>query len=63
MAKRSRSRNQGAVAVVTIHGAGRMTAAGRRDVARWLRRQAEMLVREGSAYTEGRFRGRYIRAA
>jgi triphosphoribosyl-dephospho-CoA synthetase len=43
-------------ATMTIHAPGKMTARGRRDVAVWLRRQADQLVRNGRDYTDGRFR-------
>lgn len=47
-------------AVITIKRPGLMTAKGRRDIAAWLRRHADMLVKEGKNYTEGRFTGRYL---
>ena len=49
-------------AIVTIRSPGRMTARGRRHVAEWLRRHADMLMRDGKHYTEGRFTGRYMYA-
>lgn len=50
-------------AVLTVHGPGRMTKRGRRDIVAWLRRQADHLARDGEAYTEGRYRAsfRYVR--
>ena len=41
-------------ATMTIHGPGRMTVAGRRDIAGWLRRNAALLMR--GKLTDGRFR-------
>lgn len=42
-------------ASLVIHSPGKMTAAGRRDIAAWLRQQAKNLVRDGKNYTHGRF--------
>ena len=53
-------RAEKSAAVVTIHGAGRMTARGRRDIAGWLRRHAAWLMKHGGEYTRGRFVGRYL---
>lgn len=47
-------------AIITIHKPGKMSREGRRSIARWLKRHAEMLVKEGKNYTEGRFTGRYL---
>ena len=47
-------------AVVTIHGAGRMTAKGRRAIIAWLRHQARMLRQHGAQYSTGRFTARYL---
>ena len=47
-------------AILTIHRAPSMTPAGRRAIAKWLLRQADMLVKEGKNYTEGRFTARYL---
>lgn len=47
-------------AIVTIHAAPKMTPKGRRQIAAWLRRQADMLVKEGKNYTETRFTARYL---
>ena len=49
-----------AAAVVTIHGAGRMTPEGRKAIAAWLREHAKALLKDGARYTEGRYTGRYI---
>ena len=46
------------VATLTIRGAGKMTTAERRQIVAWLRRQADMLAKDGKNYTEGRFRAR-----
>lgn len=51
---------QKSAAVVSIFGASRMTAQGRRRIAAWLRRHAAMLVKDGPKYTHGRFTGRYL---
>ena len=55
MAKKDKS-----AAVVTIHGAPRMTPKGRKEIAAWLRRQADSLVKHGKDYTETRFTARYL---
>lgn len=47
-------------AIITIKRPGDMTAKGRRDIAAWLRKHADMLVKEGKNYTTGRFTGRYF---
>ena len=54
MTKRDKS-----AAVLTIHHAGDMTSKGRKDIARWLRRQASMLLREAEKYAP-RFTARYL---
>ena len=46
-------------AVLTIKDAPRMSPKGRREVAAWLRRHADMLVEEGKNYSK-RFTGRYL---
>jgi len=46
-------------ATMTIHGPGRMSARGRRDIATWLRRLAADLVKHGDQFTDGRFRAGY----
>lgn len=60
MVKKVRGRKERTAAVITIHGAGKMTARGRRDIALWLRRHADHLVKHGKEYTDGRFTGRFI---
>lgn len=46
-------------ASVHIHGAPRMTPEGRKEIAVWLRKHANWLLKEGTNYAE-RFRGRYM---
>lgn len=46
-------------AILTIKSPGKMTAAGRKSIAAWLRRHAQTLLKYGDQYTEGRFVGRY----
>lgn len=46
-------------AIVTIHDAPNMSAAGRRKVAAWLRRQATFLEKHGTRLDK-RFRARYL---
>ena len=52
-------KSERAVATFTIHGAARMTPAGRKFIATWLRDQATNLLRDGDKYSE-RFTARYI---
>ena len=47
------------VAKLSIFGASQMGNEGRAEVAEWLRRQANSLVKDGHNYSE-RFTGRYI---
>jgi hypothetical protein len=47
-------------AVLTIKRAPAMTKKGRKDIAAWLRRQANMLLRHGDQYSETRFTARYL---
>lgn len=47
-------------AVITIKAPGKMTKAGRKNIAAWLRKHASMLLRHGEQYTDGRFTGRFI---
>lgn len=60
-----RPKNVKRAAILTIQSPGRMTKRGRRDIAAWLRRQADHLARDGENYTEGRFRAgfNYVEAA
>ena len=46
-------------AVVTVFDAAHMTKRGRKQIATWLRRQADMLEAEGGNYA-GRFTVRYL---
>ncbi len=46
-------------ASVHIRDADKMTAKGRRDIAKWLRQHADFLLKHGDEYAP-RFRGRYI---
>lgn len=46
-------------AVVTVWRADEMTKRGRKAIAKWLRRQAEMLEADGHLYAK-RFTGRYL---
>lgn len=46
------------VATLTIHRAGDMTGRGRKEVAAWLRRQADALEADGERYAM-RFRAAY----
>ena len=48
-----------AAAVLTVLDADKMTAAGRKRIAAWLRSQADMITAEGDNYAP-RFRGRYL---
>lgn len=48
-----------AAAVITIHDAPRMTLKGRREVAQWMKEQAEFLLEFGSQYSKG-YRSRYM---
>ncbi len=47
-------------AVLTLRDAARMTPKGRREIARWLERQARDLVEFGDQYS-GTLRARYFR--
>lgn len=46
-------------AVLTIKDADQMTDKGRREIATWLRKQANSLVQHGENYAD-RFRARYL---
>lgn len=48
-----------AAAIITIKDAAKMTARGRRDIARWLRRHASFLERHASEFS-ARFTARYL---
>lgn len=62
MATKKKAKREKSAAIVTIYDAPRMTAKGRRQVAAWLRRHADILVKDGKDYTNGRFTGRYLYA-
>lgn len=47
-------------AIITIKSPGKMTKRSRRDIAQWLKRHADMLLKDGDKYTDGRFTGRFI---
>ena len=47
-------------AVLSIFGVGAMTDKGRKEVAAWLSRQANFIVKDGRAYTERWFTARYL---
>lgn len=47
--------------VITLEKPGAWTPAGRKGVAKWLRRQAHLLERYGVEYSKtGNFRSRYL---
>lgn len=48
------------VAMLTIQKAGTRTPQERKQIAEWLRMQAETLLKEGKNYTEGRYVARFI---
>lgn len=54
-----RKRPSRIAARVTIERPGKMTPAGRKDIAAWLRMHAAHLLKHGKDYTNGRFVGRY----
>ncbi|MDO8596407.1 MAG: hypothetical protein Q7R45_07270 [Sulfuricaulis sp.] len=54
-----RKRKGKSAAILTVHGAGKMTPKGRRAIAGWLRKHAAMLVKYGNNYSR-RFTGRYL---
>ena len=47
-------------AILTIKQAPKMTDAGRRMIAEWLRKQAWALVKEGKSYSPKIFTARYL---
>lgn len=51
--------NDRVVARMSIDKPGKMSAKERRDIAAWLRRHADHLMKHGKEYTEGRFTGRF----
>lgn len=58
MAKKTED-DQEVAALLTIKRPGLMTPKSRRDIAKWLRRQADMLLKDGKDYSETRYRARY----
>lgn len=46
-------------AIITVHDAENMTAKGRRDIAKWMRRQADFLEQHGKEFSK-RFTARYL---
>lgn len=64
MASRRRKprKSEKTAASLTIHGPGKMSRAGRKDIIAWLRQHADHLAKHGDEYTDGRFRGsfRYV---
>jgi hypothetical protein len=46
-------------AVLTVFDAPKMTAKGRRDIANWLRKQADFVLRDGASFAD-RFTARYL---
>ncbi len=48
------------VAVLTMMDVAGMTKKGRRDIAKWLRRQADFMLEHGSDYSDKRFIARYL---
>lgn len=56
---RSRKSRLKVAASIVIHTPGKMNKRGRKDVAKWLRRHADMLVKHGEMYDPVVFRGRY----
>jgi hypothetical protein len=54
-----RATKKHAAAILTIHDAPAMTKSGRRQVAAWLRRQADFLVNDGKSLAK-RFTARYL---
>lgn len=59
MARRTSSDAEKSAAVLTIKDAPDMTPRGRREVAAWLRQQADFLVSDGEHFAP-RFRARYL---
>jgi hypothetical protein len=54
-----KDRNYTSAATFTIERAGEMTTEGRKDLAEWLRHQAEMLQAEGDKYSR-EFKAEYL---
>ena len=52
--------NEKAIAIFKVKDAGKMTSKGREDIAEWMRKQAEELIKGGSNYNR-HFIARYFR--
>lgn len=52
-------RKDKAAAILSIKDADKMPAKGRRQIAKWLRRQADMFVTDGKHYA-AKFTARYL---
>lgn len=59
MAKPSKPKAEKVAASIHITDADKMTAKGRREIAKWLRQHADFLLEHGHEYAP-KFRGRYI---
>lgn len=59
MAKPKKAKAEKTAASIMIRDADKMTAKGRRDIAKWLRQHADFLLKHGHDY-HSQFRGRYI---
>ena len=57
--KQAKSKPEQSAAIVTIKDAPKMSKRGRRDVARWLRRQADFLEQHTDQFAT-RFTARYL---
>lgn len=55
---KKRTKKEKMAASITIHEPDRMTHQGRKDIATWLRKQANMLIKEGDNYST-HFRAAY----
>lgn len=49
------------VSMITIYGAGKMTVAQRRKIARWMRSRADWFEEFGGLATDGRFTQKYMK--
>lgn len=58
--KKKKVQKEQSAAVLTIKSPGKMTSKGRKEIAGWLRQQANNLVKDGKLYTDGRFTARYM---
>ena len=47
-------------AIVTLNQPGLMTKRGRKQIAAWLRKQAECFEKHGDQYSKTRFHARYL---